>query len=338
MKIAYYKGNKKFEIGEGAEKAPKAGEAKVKIAYCGICGTDQHIFHGKMDQRVNIPQSIGHECSGTVVEIGEGVDNVSIGDNVVIRPLDWCGECPTCKAGHTHICTNLKFMGIDTEGALQETWTVKARTLHKCPKNMPLKLGALIEPLAVACHDVRRGCLKSGEYTVVLGGGPIGLLVAMVAKASGAKVLISEINEFRLSLAKDMGFETFNPLEGDLVEYVNSQTDETGADIVFEVTASDPGAKVMTELVRPRGRIVLVGIYTGPKEINLFKFFWRELEMIGARVYEKEDFDKAVELAAGGSMPLEKLISGVYDLDDIQQAFESFEGNATAMKVLIKCD
>lgn len=338
MKIAYYKGNKKFEIGEGAEKAPGIGEVKVKIAYCGICGTDQHIFHGKMDQRVNIPQSIGHECSGTVVEIGEGVENVKVGDNVVIRPLDWCGECPTCKAGYTHICTNLKFMGIDTEGAFQETWTVKSRILHKCPADMSLKLGALIEPLAVACHDVRRGRLKAGEYAVVLGGGPIGMLVAMVAKAAGAKVLISEINEYRLGLAKDMGFETFNPLKGDLAEYVNSQTEGAGADIVFEVTASEPGAKVMTEIVRPRGRIVLVGIFSEPKEINLFKFFWRELEMIGARVYEKEDFDKAVELAAAGSMPLEKIISGIYDLDDIQAAFESFEGNATAMKVLVKCD
>jgi (R,R)-butanediol dehydrogenase/meso-butanediol dehydrogenase/diacetyl reductase len=135
-----------------------------------------------------------------------------------------------------------------------------------------------------------------------------------------------------------MGFEAFNPLEGDLVEYVNSQTEGTGADIVFEVTASTPGAKVMTELVRPRGRIVLVGIYTEPQQIALFKFFWRELEMIGARVYEKEDFDKAVELAAGGTMPLESIISGVYDLDDIQAGFESFEGNAAAMKVLIKCD
>ncbi len=337
MKAAYYNGKHEFKIGDGKEYAPGPGEVKIKVEYCGICGTDQHIFHGKMDQRVDIPQVIGHEASGTVAEVGPGVEGFKPGDKVVVRPLDWCGDCPTCKAGYSHICTSLKFMGIDSIGAFQEFWTVKARTLHLCPSEMSLKLGALIEPLAVACHDVRRGRIKSGEYVVILGGGPIGMLVAMVAREAGAKVIISEINDYRLGLAKKMGFETFNPLNGDLVEHVMAATENTGADVVFEVTASSPGAKVMTQLVRPRGRIVLVGIFSEPQPIELFKFFWRELEMIGARVYEKEDFDTAVKLTTAGNMPLEEIVSGVYDLDEIQKAFESFEGNATAMKVLIKC-
>ncbi len=337
MKAAYYNGKHDFKVGDGKEFAPGPGEVKVKVEYCGICGTDQHIFHGKMDKRVSIPQVIGHEASGTVAEVGPGVEDFVPGDKVVVRPLDWCGKCPTCEAGHSHICTSLKFMGIDSIGAFQEFWTVKARTLHLCPQEMSLKLGALIEPLAVACHDVRRGRVKSGEYVVILGGGPIGMLVAMVAREAGAKVIISEINDYRLGLAEKMGFETFNPIKGNLVEHVMAATKNTGADVVFEVTASAPGAKIMTELVRPRGRIVLVGIYSEPQPIELFKFFWRELEMIGARVYEKEDFDTAVKLTTAGNMPLEEIISGVYGLDEIQKAFESFEGNATAMKVLIKC-
>lgn len=337
MKATFYKGSKNIDAGQGQERKPGADEVKLKIAYCGICGTDQHIFHGKMDKRVNPPQIIGHECSGTVVETGSAVSDFKPGDKVVVRPLNWCGECPTCKAGNSHICTSLKFMGIDSEGAFQEYWTVKARTLHKCPDSMDLKLGALIEPLAVACHDVRRGRLAPGEYAVILGGGPIGMLVAMAARAIGARVIISEINDYRLKLAAEMGFETFNPKNGDLAAHVMSATNGTGADIVFEVTASEPGAKIMTELLRPRGRIVLVGIYTQPQSIDLFKFFWRELELIGARVYEKADYDQAVELASQGSLPLEKIISGVFSLDEIQQAFESFEGNATAMKVLVRC-
>ena len=338
MKAAYYNGKNEFKIGDGKEPAPGPGEAKVKVEYCGICGTDLHIFHGKMDQRVNMPQVIGHEMSGTVTEIGENVEGFEIGDRVVVRPLDWCGDCPACRAGHQHICMNLKFMGIDSPGAMQGEWVVKARTLHKFPEHMDFKLGALIEPLAVACHDVRLGEVKADDYVVVLGGGPIGMLIAMVAKAAGAKILISEINPYRLSLAVELGFDTINPLENDITEFVNEQTDGTGADVVFEVTASQAGASVMTELLRTRGRIVVVGIFSKPPEINMFKFFWRELKLCGARVYEEQDFDEAIALAAADKLPLESIISGVYGLDEIQTAFESFENNNTAMKVLIKCN
>jgi len=337
MSAALYRGGKSFELKEIEKPQAESEGVVIKISHCGICGTDLHIFHGKMDQRVDIPQVIGHEASGVIEEIGAGVTDLSIGDKVVVRPLDWCGECPTCQAGNSHICTNLKFMGIDSEGAFQKYWKVKARTVHKCPPQMSLKLGALIEPLAVACHDVRRGAVKQGDYVAIIGGGPIGLLIAMVVKELGAKVIISEISEYRLQLAKEMGFETFDPTKGDLVEHVMSVTDNTGADVVFEVTATAAGAKLVTELTKPRGKIVLVGIYSEPQPLDLFKFFWRELELLGARVYEKADFDQAVELVSANSLPLEKLISNTYGLSEIQTAFESFEGNLEAMKVLIDC-
>ena len=200
-----------------------------------------------------------------------------------------------------------------------------------------LKLAALIEPLAVACHDVRTADVKPGEFVVVLGGGPIGLLIAMVAKAAGARVLISEINAFRLDFARSAGFEVINPLEQDLPATVAAATGTAGADVVFEVTASEPAAKVMTELVRTRGRIVVVGIYTKPPQLDLFKFFWRELRLFGARLYEPADFEQGLALAATGTMPLERLITGVFDLDQIQAGFESLEHNTTAIKTLIKC-
>jgi len=278
------------------------------------------------------------KCLEPVIELGANVKDFKVGERVVVRPLDWCGNCPACKAGHQHICMNLKFMGIDSPGAMQEEWIVQSRTLHRFPDTMDFKLGALIEPLAVACHDVRLGEVKSGDSVVVLGGGPIGMLVAMVAKATGTKVFISEINSYRLNLAAKLGFDTINPLENDIIEYVNTQTAGAGADVVFEVTASQPGATIMTELVRARGRIVAVGIFNEPPKINMFKFFWRELKLCGARVYEGQDFDNAINLAASGKLALESIISGVYKLEDIQSAFESFENNRQAMKVLIKCN
>ncbi len=337
MKAAYYKEAGKFEVKDGIYRKPEADEAVIKVAYCGICGTDLHIFHGKMDARVKPPQIIGHEMSGTFVETGSGVTDWKAGDRIVVRPLDWCGECPACKAGNSHICMKLKFMGIDSAGAFQEYWTVKTRTLYKVPENLSLKHAALIEPVAVACHDIRRAKLTNGEYCVVLGGGPIGLLIAMVAKAAGAKVLISEINAYRIQFAKEAGFEVINPLEEDVKAFVENATGGAGADVVFEVTASEPGAKLMTELVRPRGRIVVVGIYSKPPQLDLFKFFWREIELYGARLYESEDFEKGLEISASGLIPLDKLITGVFELADIQAGFESLNNNTTAIKTLIKC-
>ena len=337
MKASYYVSEGRFDIRDVNAVEPKADEVMLRMAYCGICGTDMHIFHGKMDKRVSPPQVIGHEASAVVEKVGSGVTRFAPGDRVVVRPLDWCSDCPACNAGHSHICMNLKFMGIDSIGAFQEYWTVKERTLYKVPDNLSLKEAALIEPIAVACHDVRTSGLVKGEFALVMGGGPIGLLIAMVAKAAGARVMISEINEYRLEFARSCGFETVNPKTEDIVAKVNAATNGAGADVLFEVTASIPAAEVMTELVRTRGRIVAVGIYSQPVPVNLHKFFWRELQLFGARLYEAEDFDAALEVAASGNMPLEKIITGVYDLDDIEQAFASNTGSATALKTLIKC-
>ena len=187
MKAAYYGGAETITIGESAAPAPSAGEVRIRVSHCGICGTDLHIFHGKMDHRVKMPQVIGHEMSGAIEAVGAGVEGWSAGDRVTVRPLDACGQCPACQAGHTHICMKLKFIGIDTPGAMQGLWTVPAHTLHRLPEALSFEQGALIEPLAVACHDVRLSELQAGEFAVVQGGGPIGLLIALVARAAGGR-------------------------------------------------------------------------------------------------------------------------------------------------------
>ncbi|TQO37535.1 2-desacetyl-2-hydroxyethyl bacteriochlorophyllide A dehydrogenase [Arenibacter algicola] len=336
MKATIYEGNKTFSVIEREIEQPEKGEVRIKVAYSGVCGTDVHIYHGMMDKRVKMPLTIGHEMSGTIDAIGEGVSGYAIGDKVVVRPLDDRGVKPSDK-GFNHICENLKFIGIDSPGSMQQYWNVPAFTLHKLKAETDLKLAALVEPLSVAVHDVRMSGLQAGETAVVLGGGPIGLLVAMVAKEAGAQVIVSEVNEKRIAKAKELGLNAVNPTKLDLIEYVKEQTEGRRADVVFEVAGVQPALDVMTEVAGIRGRIVMVAIHGQKKEIDLFKFFWKELKLIGARVYEKEDYEKAITLVTANKLPFTQMITDVQPLTNIQKVFEGIDHNPDGMKVLMDC-
>jgi len=337
MKGAFYQGNKRFSVSEAKQQFLEPGQVKLKVAYCGICGTDYHIYLGHMDHRVKRPQVIGHEMSGEIVEIGEGVAGFKVGDKVVVRPLDPCRKCPACQRGYYHICHNLNFLGVDTPGAFQASWTVPAHTLHHIPDTIDMRQAAMIEPVAVATHDVRLAQVTDKDYVVVLGAGPIGMLVALLSKTKGAQVLISEINPFRVDLARELGMDTINPLEIDLPKYVEEQTGTAGADVVFEVTASAAGAEMMTKLIRTRGHIVVIGIFAEPVRVDLRQIFMRELQVQGVRVYEPEDFEAAISLVASKVLPLDQLISDIRPLEQVQPTFAEIERGANFMKVLFKC-
>jgi (R,R)-butanediol dehydrogenase/meso-butanediol dehydrogenase/diacetyl reductase len=336
VKAVYYQGSGRFTVGRGEILPPGEGEVRLEVAYCGLCGTDLHIAHGSMDHRVRPPQVIGHEMAGTVAEVGTGVTGLRLGDKVVVRPLDSRGQTAADK-GISHICRNLKFLGIDTPGAFQDSWTVPAFTIHLLPPDTDLKLAALTEPLAVACHDVRRGRVAAGETVVVIGGGPIGVMIALVARARGAQVIVSEVNASRLAFIRQLGLTVIDPGEADLVQTVEEVTQGAGADVVFEVSGSVGGAMTMTKLAGLRGRIVVVAIFSAPPPVNLFDVFWKELEVLGTRVYEPQDYENAIDLVIGGRLPLADLITSVEPLERLPAALEELERNPSAMKILVDC-
>jgi len=338
MQAAFFEGNQKVYVGPCVPVPPGPRQVQIRVAYCGICGTDLHLFHGAMAHRLRLPHVMGHEMSGFIAAVGPEVDAWRVGDRVTVRPLDPCNQCPACRAGHQHICQNLKFIGIDTPGALQGLWTVPAHTLHRLPESVSLEHGAMVEPIAVACHVFRRGEVQAGDFAVVIGGGPIGILVALVAQAGGAQVLLAEVNPFRVRLAGELGIAAVNPAETDLAALVNERTGGAGADIVFEVSGSAAGAEMMTKLPRTRGRIVVVAIFAEPPKVDLFRFFWRELKLSGARVYEPEDFESAIALAAAGSLPLERLITTVLPLGRLEDGFRQMERGGEVMKILVSCE
>ncbi|MEM6314603.1 MAG: alcohol dehydrogenase catalytic domain-containing protein, partial [Planctomycetota bacterium] len=329
--------DKSFQITDATPIEPASDQVRVDVAWCGICGTDLHIYHGAMDKRVPFPMVIGHEASGVVAAIGAGVDNVAVGDAVVVRPLDVQGECTATKRGYSHISSKMKFIGIDSPGAFQSHWNVPAELLHKLPAGMDLKIAAFVEPLAVACHDIKMAKLEAGERAVVMGGGPIGMLIAMVAKAHGASVLLSEVNPNRLKLAESLGVSTVNPAEADVEAAVAEFTGGDGAEVVFEVSGAAAPIEMMTKLAGVRGRVVVVAIVPKPAPVDLFQVFWKELQIIGTRVYEPEDYDRAIEMLAAGQIDTDKLITGEYELSRIGEAFESLDTDNKHMKILVNC-
>ena len=334
MRIATYVGNGAVHVGEAMIVPPSSGEVQIAVAYAGLCGTDLHILHGSMDTRVTTPLVFGHEMSGTIAAVGAGVEGWEVGDHVTVMPLDWDGSCPACLAGAQYICQNLNFVGIDSPGALQQSWNVRAEWLIRLPADLPLDIAALAEPVAVAVHDVRRADLTRGDKVVVIGGGPIGVLIASVARRFGAEVAVIEVEPARRAQVAGIGFATLDPRETDQVEWVERWTDGAGADVVFEVSGAAAAVLGATSLAKVRGTIVVVAIHPTPREIDLQRVFWRELRILGARVYERTDFDAAVRLLSAGDIPSSLLITKVVPLTEISEAFEDLE-NGRALKILV---
>jgi 2-desacetyl-2-hydroxyethyl bacteriochlorophyllide A dehydrogenase len=334
---AEYRGGGAFAVTPDSPVDPGPGEVRLSVAYTGICGTDLHIAHGRMDHRVAVGRVVGHEMSGRIAAVGHDVAGWAVGDPVTVMPLAWCGQCPACRAGHTHVCHALTFIGIDAPGSMQTSWTVPASVLVRLPPRLSLVDAALVEPTAVAVHDVRRANLLPGEKVVVVGGGPVGLLIAFVARTGGADVVVVEVNAHRRRTGAELGLVTLDPNTDDVAEFVRTWTAEAGAAATFEVSGSAEGLALATSLLAVRGRMVLVAIHSNPREVDLHRFFWRELHLVGARVYGREDFERAVDLIADGTVPAAALVSHVVPLSGLTDAFAALERGEAVVKVLLDC-
>ncbi|MET8942707.1 alcohol dehydrogenase catalytic domain-containing protein [Streptomyces sp. NPDC004542] len=335
---ARYLGARTVDTGSVPVAPPGPGKVQLAPAYVGVCGTDLHIFHGHMDGRVTRPAVLGHEMSGRVTAVGPGVEGWKAGDAVTVMPLAWDGTCAACRAGNQHVCQNLDFIGIDSPGAMQQRWTVPASTLVRLPEALRLDHAALVEPTAVAVHDVRRAAVRPGERVVVVGGGPVGILIALVARAAGADVRLTELSAHRRALAGELGIDVWDPAADDVPALVERWTAGAGAGVAFEVSGAQAGVDTAVEVLGVRGRLCQVAIHPTPRAVNLHRFFWRELVLVGARLYDRSDFTRAVALVADGTVPADRLISRVVPLADAASAFGALESGDDVMKVLVRCD
>jgi (R,R)-butanediol dehydrogenase/meso-butanediol dehydrogenase/diacetyl reductase len=333
MRAAFYQGGRTFTPGTAPVPVPGAREALLRVRRVGICGTDLHIFQGHLDHRVRKGGIIGHETFAEVVQPPQWSD-FKAGDRVVVEPLQFCGKCRACRMGASYICYDLKVLGVDLPGGMQEYWAVPGERLLRIPDSIADDDAAVIEPLAVATHDVRRAGVNKGDAVLVFGGGPIGTLIALVCRHRGARVAVAEINPFRVEMLGTLGLQTVGA-GADVVRFAEAWTDGAGVDVAFEVTGNPAAVLLMTDVVRVWGTVSLVAIHAEPMPVNLYRMFARELTMHGSRLYAREDWEEAIRLAASGAVPLGPLVSRRIPLEALQDGMEQALAGGPVMKVLV---
>lgn len=317
-------------------------ECLIKVLYTGICGTDLHLYEGH-HPTAKAPLIPGHEFVGTIERINTSrPTSLQAGDRVVVEPLISCGTCEACREGNVHVCRSLKLLGIHTNGGFAEYLKASLDKVIKIDDGISDQIAAMTEPFAVGYHVNRRAGVKQGDRVLVIGGGPIGLIVGLVARENGAsQVAFSEINPARIEQVRSFGFtDVINPAAEDAAARVGELTSMEGFDIVIEVSGSQAGLLFTTQACRIRGTIVFVGFPGSTPQVNVLQGIFKELTFVGSRVYTLEDFHNTVKLlggmAADGRLDLEKLISDVCPLERLESSIHTMKEGKSNGKILIQ--
>lgn len=315
----------------------KAGEVLVKIMKIGVCGSDIHVYHG-MHPFTRYPVTQGHEVSGEIAALGEGVNAFSVGQKVTIEPQVVCGKCHPCRHGKYNLCEELKVMGFQTTGTASTYFAVDASKVTLLPDSMSFDEGAMIEPLAVAVHAIKRAGDVTGMKIAVIGAGPIGILVAQAAKAMGAEsVMITDVSDFRLEKARECGADfTFNTRNAGFGDVMLEAFGPDKADIIFDCAGNDITMGQAIQNARKGSIIILVAVFAGMANIDLAVLNDHELDLNTSMMYRHEDYVDAIRLVCEGSIKLRPLITKTFAFKDYKDAYSFIDENReTTMKVLI---
>jgi L-iditol 2-dehydrogenase len=316
-------------------------EVVIQTRRIGVCGSDIHVFHG-LHPYTSYPVVQGHEVSGIVAEVGSQVEGLAPGDKVTFTPQVTCGKCYACTHGMYHICESLKVMGFQTGGAAQEYVAVDADKVLKVPENVTLDQAAMVEPISVAVRALSRaGEDLQGKNVLVLGAGTIGNLVAQVAKAYGAKaVMATDISDYKLDKAKECGIDfAVNPDKEDLGEAILRDFGPDRADLILECVGVQETVTQAIENARKGTTIVVVGVFSEKLEVDLGLVQDRELSLVGTLMYQKRDYERAIELVASGKLSLDAMITHRFPFEQYLDAYQTIEeAKDNIMKVMIALD
>ena len=319
---------------------PQEGEVLIRMKRIGVCGSDIHVYYGE-HSGTGYPVTQGHEVSGQICKLGPGCEEFHIGQKVTVEPQVVCGECYPCRHGKYNLCENLKVMGFQTTGMASEYFCVHKSKVTPLPDEMTYADGAMIEPLAVTVHAARRFPELAGSKVAILGCGPIGILLAQSCKALGAaEVLITDISDYRLELAKKCGADyTVNTKEKDFGEALVECFGPDKADVIYDCAGNNTTMGQAIKYARKGSKIILVAVFAGPATIDLFTLNDHELDLDTTMMYRHEDYVEAIRLVNEGKIQLKPLQTKHFAFTDYLAAYKYIEANReTTMKVLIDVD
>ena len=319
---------------------PGPDQVLIRIKKIGICGSDIHVNHGTHPY-TSYPVTQGHEVAGQIVALGEDVKDLKIGQKVTLEPQIRCGKCWPCRHGKYNCCEKLKVMGFQATGAASEYFAAPSLNVTALPDELTYSEGAMIEPLAVTVHAAKKFADLQGANAVVLGCGPIGILLIQSLKALGAaKVFATDISDTRLRLAAELGADyTVNTMKKDYAEELLAAYGPDKADVIFECAGSDITMDQAIQNARKGSVIILVAVFGKRENVDLAKLNDSELDLNTSMMYRHEDYVDAIRLVNEGKIKLRPLQSARFAFEDYKKAYDYIDNNReTTMKVLIDVD
>ena len=311
---------------------PGPGEVVVRNRAVGICGSDFHFFHGELD--ANYPRIQGHEVGSEVVAVGPGCERLKVGDSVAIHPISSCGHCYPCRIGRGNACDNFSLIGIHSDGGLQELLLMPEAQAFATNVTRP-SIAALAEPLSIGVRAVERAQIAAGERVVVLGAGPIGQAITLLAQDRGAEVLLVDTMQSRIDVGAGMGAETVL-WSDDLAEVAREWSGGEGAPVVMDATGAPAAIRAGVDAVASAGRVVIVGMSDHDVPLHVFAFIQKELDVLGVSCAQDSDFERAVAFVEAHSAKLENLISHEFPFEKAPEALQwAMDNPGETMKVVI---
>lgn len=352
MKAARLYGIKKMKVEDVPILDPADNEVQIKLAYVGICGSDVHSYHQGFGiatvphpiTGLTAPMIGGHEGAGEIVKVGKNVANLNVGDRVSIEPLVYCGKCESCKSGNYNVCEygtgpdgSGNVIGDARDGVFAEYVNVEAINAHKIPDNMDFMMGALVEPVAVAVQTIQKSHMKVGQSVLIVGAGPIGLIIAATAMLAGAtNVFISDVSEERLKLAKKIGIPyVLNNDNVDVLKEIH-QINGKGVDVAYDVAGVQASFDLCTDAVKKNGTIMVVAVFNKPPMVNFSKLLMNGINIFTTCCYSNV-YPETIRLLANNQELYRHVITKVISLDRIvEDGLEYLAGNKTEAKILVK--
>lgn len=343
MKAAVWHDIEDLRVEEIKEPEVSSGQVKVKVEWAGICGSDLHAYSAGLSLEPHPisgqkpPLTLGHEFSGTIVEVSDDVTSCKTGDRVAIEPLIYCGECDACKRGYYNQCSKVGFVGLQRDGGFAEYVIVDEDMLHVLPENVSFEEGALVEPAAVSFYAVRESQLKAGDSVVIFGAGPIGLLTLLSAKAAGAaKIIVVDLSEERLKKAKELGATTIiDGRRDDIVETIHKLTNG-GVSVAYECAGVQPTMASAVASVKQGGQVMAIAVFSKPAEIDMGQLLYKAADVTSRLAY-RHVFPEVIDMIATGRLDVKPVVTKKIDLEDIvEEGFHQLINDQKQAKILVK--